>query len=179
MKCQIQLLYRKLCVYSFLSTVVIISFFASSNTFQNQFPLAYSQHNQNILSNNSHYTYENDISNTLLEQFKAIVFDKASSNNSSSSSINRAVFNSSITVPIVVGIVTPNGTQVSGYGNISNFNFTKVDGNTVFDIASISKTFVAIILADMVDQGLVNLNDPIEKYFPVDNVKSHRIMGTK
>ena len=44
----------------------------------------------------------------------------------------------------------------------------KVDGNTVFDIASISKTFVAIILADMVNQGLVNLNDPIEKYLPVD-----------
>ena len=55
-------------------------------------------------------------------------------------------------MPIVVGIVNPNGTLVSGYGNVSNFNFTEVDGNTVFDIASISKTFVAIILTDMVDQ---------------------------
>ena len=155
MKCQIYLLYRKLCVYSFLSTLVIISFFASSNISQNQFQLVYSQHNQIYLLNNSHYSSENDISNTLLEQFKEIVFDQASSSNSSFSSNNHAVFNSSISVPIVVGIVTPNGTQVSGYGNISNFNFTKVDGNTVFDIASISKTFVAIILADMVNQGLV------------------------
>ena len=48
-------------------------------------------------------------------------------------------YNSSISVPIVVVIVTPNGTQVSGYGNVSNFNFTEVDGNTVLDIASISK----------------------------------------
>jgi CubicO group peptidase (beta-lactamase class C family) len=45
-----------------------------------------------------------------------------------------------------------------------------VNGNTIFDIASVSKTFVAIILADMVNQGLVNLNDPIEKYLPAGNV---------
>ena len=163
------LLYRKPYVYSFLSTVVITCFFASFNIFQNQFQLAYSQHNQNVLLNNSHYSSKNDISNTLLEQFKTIVFDQVSPSNSSNSSINRAVYNSSISVPIVVGIVTPNGTQVSGYGNVSNFNFTEVDGNTVLDIASISKTFVVIILSDMVDQGLVNLNDPIEKYLPVDN----------
>lgn len=111
------------------------------------------------LLNNSHY-YSNNISNTLLEQFKEIVFDHASSSNSSSSN-NSAVSNSGISMPIVVGIVSPEGTQVSGYGNISSFNTTKVDGNTVFDIASISKTFVAIILVDMVNQGLVNPNDPI------------------
>jgi serine-type D-Ala-D-Ala carboxypeptidase/endopeptidase len=69
-----------------------------------------------------------------------------------------------------VGIVTTNGTQVSGYGNISSSNDTKVDGNTVFDIASIAKTFVTIILADMIKQGWVNLDDPIEKYLPTNNI---------
>ena len=58
-------------------------------------------------------------------------------------------------------------------------NNTKVDGNTVFDIASISKTFVAIILADMVNQGLVNLNDPIEKYLPIDNITVPSYNGHK
>src|SRR5919205_4673339 len=37
---------------------------------------------------------------------------------------------------IVVGIITPNGTQVYSYGNLSKANGTKVNGNTIFDIAS-------------------------------------------
>jgi serine-type D-Ala-D-Ala carboxypeptidase/endopeptidase len=65
---------------------------------------------------------------------------------------------------IVVGIITPNSTQVYGYGNISKANSTKVNGNTIFDIASITKTFTTTLLADMVKQGLVNQDDPIEKY---------------
>ena len=162
-----------------MSTLVILSLFASSNIFQNQFQVAYGQHHQISLLNNSHYYSENDISHALLEQFKEIGFDHAPSSNSSSSYNSNAVSNSSISMPIVVGIVSPEGTQVSGYGNTSNFNPTKVDGNTVFDIASISKTFVAIILADMVNQGLVNLNDPIEKYLPVDNIAVPSYNGHK
>jgi serine-type D-Ala-D-Ala carboxypeptidase/endopeptidase len=67
---------------------------------------------------------------------------------------------------IVVGIISPNGTQVYSYGNISKANSTKVNGNTIFDIASITKTFTTTLLADMVKQGLVNLDDPIGKYLP-------------
>jgi serine-type D-Ala-D-Ala carboxypeptidase/endopeptidase len=67
---------------------------------------------------------------------------------------------------IVVGIITPNGTQVYSYGNLSKANSTKVNGNTIFDIASITKGFTTTLLADMVKQGLVNLEDPIEKYLP-------------
>jgi D-alanyl-D-alanine-carboxypeptidase/D-alanyl-D-alanine-endopeptidase len=112
-----------------------------------------------------------------LEQFKEIVFDHTSSTNSSSNT--SSVANSKSSIPIVVGIVSPEGNQISGYGNISSFNSTEVDGNTVFDVASISKTFVAIILADKVNQGLVNLNDPIEKYLPVDNLTVSSYNGHK
>jgi serine-type D-Ala-D-Ala carboxypeptidase/endopeptidase len=130
----------------------MISFFTISTTFfRNQYQLAYS-HQQTITTNNSNYSSKNELSNALLEQFKEIVFKQLSSNSSS-------------LVPIVVGIVTTNGTQVSGYANISSSNDTKVDGNTVFDIASIAKTFLTIVLADMVKQGLVNLDDPIENIF--------------
>lgn len=69
-------------------------------------------------------------------------------------------------VSIVLGVITPNGTSVSGYGNISKVNTTKVNGNTIFDIASITKTFTTSLLADAVKSGLVNLDDPIEKYLP-------------
>ena len=101
----------------------------------------------------------------LLNQMKQLVFKYLSNSSSTFSSSN-----SSIPVSMVVGIVTPNGTQVSGYGNLSKANSTQVDGNTVFDIASITKTFATIVLADMVKQGLVNLNDPIEKYLPSNTI---------
>ena len=67
-------------------------------------------------------------------------------------------------VSIVVGVITPNGTSVSGCGNISKANSTKVNGDTIFDIDSLTKTFTAALLADMVKRGIVNLDDPIEKY---------------
>jgi D-alanyl-D-alanine-carboxypeptidase/D-alanyl-D-alanine-endopeptidase len=73
-------------------------------------------------------------------------------------------------VSIVVGVITPNGTSVSGYGNISKANTTKVNGDSIFGIGSITKTFTAALLTDMVKRGLVNLDDPLEKYLP-SNVK--------
>ncbi len=173
-KCEGYLIYRKLSLGIFLSTLVMTSLFAISNTFQNQYQLTYSQQ-QTTITNNSNYSSKNEISNALLEQFKDVVFKQLSSNSSTKS----AMLNSSITIPIIVGIVTTNGTQVSGYGNISNSNDTKVDGNTVFDIASIAKTFVTIVLADMIKQGLVNLNDPIEKYVPTNNITVPSYNGHK
>ena len=50
--------------------------------------------------------------------------------------------------------------------------------NTLFDIGSITKTFTTLLLADMVKQGIVNLNDPIEKYLPA-NVKVPQYDGVK
>ena len=50
-------------------------------------------------------------------------------------------------VSIVVGVITPNGTGVSGYGNISKANSTKVNGDAIFDIGSLTKTFTAALLA--------------------------------
>ena len=80
---------------------------------------------------------------------------------------------------IVVGVITPNGTSVSGYGNISKANTAKVNGSTIFDIASITKTFTTTLIADMVKRGLVNLDDPIEKYLPpgvrVPTYNGHKI----
>ena len=172
-RCHGCLIYGELSLDIFLSALLMMSFFIFSNPFfQNEFQLAYSQQ-QTSNTNNSNYSSNNEISNALLEQFKEIVFNQSSSKSSN----NVAMANSSI--PIVIGIVTPNGTQVSGFGNISSSNNTKVDGNTVFDIASIAKTFVIIILTDMVKQGLVNLDDPIEKYLPTKNITVPSYNGHK
>ena len=73
-------------------------------------------------------------------------------------------------ISMVIGIVSPNGTQVYSYGNISEENDTNVNGDSIFEIGSITKTFTTTLLVDMVKRGLINLDDPIGKYLP-DNVK--------
>jgi CubicO group peptidase (beta-lactamase class C family) len=80
---------------------------------------------------------------------------------------------------IVVGFVDPNGTRIFSFGNISKAQNIPVNENTLFDIGSITKTFTTLLLADMVEQGIVNLTDPIEKYLPasvkVPEFKGHKI----
>ncbi len=79
---------------------------------------------------------------------------------------------------LVVGLIDPNGTKVYSFGNISKENNIPVNGSTIFNIASITKTFTTLVLADMVKQGIVHLDDPIEKYLP-SNVKVPQYNGTK
>ncbi|MEO1261748.1 MAG: serine hydrolase domain-containing protein [Bacteroidota bacterium] len=40
------------------------------------------------------------------------------------------------------------------------------DGNTLFEIGSITKTMTATVLADMVMKGEINLDEPVENYLP-------------
>jgi CubicO group peptidase (beta-lactamase class C family) len=80
---------------------------------------------------------------------------------------------------IVIGFVDPNGTRFFSFGNMSKAHNMPVNESTIFHIGSITKTFTTIILAEMVRQGLINLNDPIEKYLPVGvkvpDYKGHKI----
>ena len=70
-------------------------------------------------------------------------------------------------IPILPeSLVEPTVTQFYGYGKMSAANQTTVDQNTLFGIGSITKSFTTLLLADMANRGLVNLNDPIEKYLP-------------
>ena len=69
-------------------------------------------------------------------------------------------------VGIVVGLVDEKGTRVISYGKPSQESTQIVNGDSVFEIGSVTKVFTAILLADMVERGEVNLNDPISKYLP-------------
>jgi CubicO group peptidase (beta-lactamase class C family) len=93
--------------------------------------------------------------------------------------INGAVDNNRTSGAIVVGLVDPNGTQFYGHGKVSNVNNATVDQNTIFAIGSNTKVFTTILLADMVEDGLIKLDDPIEKYLPhnvtVPQYKGHKI----
>lgn len=71
---------------------------------------------------------------------------------------------------IVVGISQPRETTVVAYGTLGLDDKRRVDGNTVFDIGSITKVFTALLLTDMVQDHEVALEDPASKYLPADRV---------
>src|SRR6185295_7271266 len=69
-------------------------------------------------------------------------------------------------VGIVAGIIEPNGRRVVAYGNLANGDPRTVDGDTIFEIGSVTKVFTSLLLADMVSRKEVGLNDPAAKYLP-------------
>src|ERR1700693_2987919 len=69
-------------------------------------------------------------------------------------------------VGIVVGVIEPNGRRVVVYGNLAKGDPRPVDGDTIFEIGSISKVFTSLLLADMVNRKEVTLDDPAAKYLP-------------
>ena len=67
---------------------------------------------------------------------------------------------------IVVGILEPDGkTRVIAYGDPGPGQ-PPLDGNSVFEIGSISKVFTGTLLADLVQEGKVGLDDPVQKFLP-------------
>jgi len=64
---------------------------------------------------------------------------------------------------MVAGIVTPDGTRVIARSPADNASF---NGDTVFEIGSMTKVFTALLLADMALTGEVSLDDPVEDYLP-------------
>ncbi len=70
---------------------------------------------------------------------------------------------------VAVGFVTrDNRRRVITYG--PDAGVMPFDGKTVFEIGSITKTFTAAVLADMVRTGEVALDDPVEKHLPAGTV---------
>lgn len=72
------------------------------------------------------------------------------------------------TVGVVVGILNGEETRVFGYGRMVKEFDRAPNGDTVFEIGSITKVFTATILADMVLKGEVKLEDPVRLYVPED-----------
>ncbi len=67
---------------------------------------------------------------------------------------------------VVVGVIEPGRRSVVAYGERDKGDPRPLDGNTVFEIGSITKPFTSILLADAVRRGDVALDDPVEKYLP-------------
>jgi CubicO group peptidase (beta-lactamase class C family) len=66
---------------------------------------------------------------------------------------------------LVVGLVDRTGrVQVTAYG--PRAGVTPFDGNTVFEIGSVTKTFTGGLLAEMVSRRDVSLDDPVARHLP-------------
>lgn len=63
---------------------------------------------------------------------------------------------------VTIGVVQHGVVRVFSYGTAKQ--------DSVFEIGSISKTFTGLILAQMVEQGKVKLDDPVRELLPPDTV---------
>jgi serine-type D-Ala-D-Ala carboxypeptidase/endopeptidase len=69
-------------------------------------------------------------------------------------------------VGVAVGILWQGQRWTFGRGRLRAAEPASVDPNTIFEIGSVTKVFTATLLADMVEQGLVRLDDPVRRHLP-------------
>ena len=69
-------------------------------------------------------------------------------------------------VGMTVALVSPTGATVMAFGRPSLDSSTAVNGETLFEIGSITKTFTAIALARAIERGEVRLDQPIQELLP-------------
>jgi len=69
-------------------------------------------------------------------------------------------------VGIVVGVIEPAGRRLVVHGRSGAPDGRPLDGDTVFQIGSVTKVFTGLLLADMVQRGEVQLDDPASRYLP-------------
>ena len=69
-------------------------------------------------------------------------------------------------VGIVVGVIGSEGRRIVAHGSMGGGNSRPVNGDTLYEIGSITKVFTSLILADMVERGEVALTDPVTRYLP-------------
>lgn len=67
---------------------------------------------------------------------------------------------------IVVGIIDPQGQRIISYGHLNMAKADRIDGNTLFEIGSITKVFTALALMQLSEEKMLNLDDSIAKFLP-------------
>ena len=75
-----------------------------------------------------------------------------------------------LSVGLVVGLIDGAHSYVFAYGKLSAGQNQPPDGDTLFEIGSVTKVFTGLLLADMVQRRRVQLDDPVQALLP-DSVK--------
>jgi len=71
-------------------------------------------------------------------------------------------------VGIVVGVVEGGQRRIVSYGRLATDAPREVDGDTVYEIGSITKVFTAILLADLAGEGTLELETPVQRLLGPD-----------
>src|SRR5277367_1404019 len=69
-------------------------------------------------------------------------------------------------VSVVVATLDHGESHVFGYGRARASDAGPPDGRTIYEIGSVSKVFTSLILARMVEDKLVALEEPVRKLLP-------------
>jgi CubicO group peptidase (beta-lactamase class C family) len=69
-------------------------------------------------------------------------------------------------VGIVVGVIDPKGRRVVAYGSLAKDDTRPLNGDTIFEIGSMTKVFTSLVLMDMAQKGEVAVTVPVSKYLP-------------
>ncbi len=69
-------------------------------------------------------------------------------------------------VGIAVGIVDEQSSSVVSCGKLDNGTDQEVNGDTVFEIRSMTVAFTGLLLQDMIERGEMKLDDPVAMYLP-------------
>ncbi|RZA03572.1 MAG: class A beta-lactamase-related serine hydrolase [Sphingobacteriaceae bacterium] len=94
-------------------------------------------------------------------------------------SIARVYIQKQNTAGLSLGVIRGGKVSVYNYGEATKGNNKLPDGNTIFELGSITKTFTSILLAWYVNQGKVSLNDPITKYLPTEVAANPQLKDIK
>lgn len=76
----------------------------------------------------------------------------------------------------VVGVLRPSGRSIIAYPSKRGPGAIEPGGDTIFEIASLTKVFTALLLADAVTRGDVRLDDPLSAFVPI-GVKVPEYLG--
>jgi serine-type D-Ala-D-Ala carboxypeptidase/endopeptidase len=69
-------------------------------------------------------------------------------------------------VGVAVGVLWEGERWTFARGRLRATEVPPLDANSIFEIGSVTKVFSATLLADMVEQGLVRLDDPVQRHLP-------------
>ena len=67
---------------------------------------------------------------------------------------------------VAVGIISGEDSQTFGFGTAQLGSNDAPDADTVYEIGSISKVFTGLLLADAIERGLVEADQPAQELFP-------------
>ncbi len=83
--------------------------------------------------------------------------------------VNNAIkplFTRAQSVGCIVGVIKDDSSYILGYGKTHKIFGSCPNNRTLFEMGSITKTFTCMLLARMVNNGIVNLNDPLQLFVP-------------